>query len=480
MNGNKELSTPSVANVSELETLRATDYGDGAAVYVLDVQGGNGGLFFLVKSSTATADGVNIVAPAPNQGEGRWIGYSGNAVGPVPSTQDVWYVNAATGDDANDGATALTAVRTYAEVLKRFGGSFEMVGRDVLIYQIGPSAESLGMTASFPPDSSLTFEAVPVVVTTGTIDSVQVYDSSVPELGEIDSGDIPDWSVHAGQLIRLTSGTNDGAVAWITASTNVAAGTARYSPFVRPDTGAVVDPQVGDEFEILDTAASELTGAWSVVTSGQSTPTAPKVRFSFFDMSTSTELITTTGGVDFFGCKNPYAQVQGGQLSLTATYQDRNFAPSSSAQGTYAINGGYILGPTTYTVPGEHRAVFYNLSLFDGATLSVEGGTRCLVSTAPALERGIAFENEVNPLVVEEGAQLDMGAVRAFGLSATGTVVRVDADGSLIYTETLEPNFTGVPVAYANIGGTVRTEVQITGGRGYVEAANLARMVART
>lgn len=73
MNGNKDLSTPSVANTAELASVRATDLGNGALVYVEDTGTGTGAPYFLDKSSSQSpVDGISLVAPALNQGEGRW------------------------------------------------------------------------------------------------------------------------------------------------------------------------------------------------------------------------------------------------------------------------------------------------------------------------------------------------------------------------------------------------------------------------
>lgn len=74
MNGNKDLSTPSVEDTTQLANVRATDRDDGALIFVKDVGTGTGGApFFLDKSSSQTpVDNISIVAPGPNQGEGRW------------------------------------------------------------------------------------------------------------------------------------------------------------------------------------------------------------------------------------------------------------------------------------------------------------------------------------------------------------------------------------------------------------------------
>lgn len=84
MNGNQDLSTPSVGTIAELEAVRATDRADGAMIYVLDTGVGQGAPFFLNKASTAVPDGATVVAPALNQGEGRWLIGGGAGADPLP------------------------------------------------------------------------------------------------------------------------------------------------------------------------------------------------------------------------------------------------------------------------------------------------------------------------------------------------------------------------------------------------------------
>src|SRR5574340_1234089 len=71
------------------------------------------------RGSTAAADNVNVVQPA--SGPGRFQReYPNSTLGEPFLTQATWYVDSITGNDLNSGVSAGTALKTLAELSRRW------------------------------------------------------------------------------------------------------------------------------------------------------------------------------------------------------------------------------------------------------------------------------------------------------------------------------------------------------------------------
>lgn len=164
-------------------------------------------------------------------------------------TQPTWYVNAATGNDAADGATPATALRTLAELYRRtawrviptsvpsvlfyLSGDF---GFEPLVLKLVRQAQStiirvIGATTVDDAGTITGWQAE--VATTNT--RRQLTDAS------------QDFTAHVGKRIRLTSGAYAGYVTWIT-SLGGGPTVANIGKFNWPQVGA--DPAIGDAYVI--------------------------------------------------------------------------------------------------------------------------------------------------------------------------------------------------------------------------------------
>ena len=89
---------------------------DGSLVYVQSLRA----YFQLSRTSTQTPDDISIVRAA--LGAGNWHRRASDFSGPSPWLQQTdWYIDAVSGSDENDGATAATALATHAEFERRMG-----------------------------------------------------------------------------------------------------------------------------------------------------------------------------------------------------------------------------------------------------------------------------------------------------------------------------------------------------------------------
>lgn len=150
-----------------------------------------------------------------------------------------WYIDGTTGNDANNGTTALTPLRTGAELLRRLG-PYALWGQSVTVHVLAN-----GMT------DALVLRGVMLVAGThldvvgtatqladaGTVASYAAVNHATPTASQLTATGIADWTPYQWQRIRSTSGPRAGLVAWIATSNpgGVGVATARISPPIMVD-----------------------------------------------------------------------------------------------------------------------------------------------------------------------------------------------------------------------------------------------------
>jgi hypothetical protein len=199
------------------------------------------------QDSAAVADGFNVVAPA--SAVGRWILVS-VAGGPAYVTQSTWFVDSATGDDANDGLTALTALQTLPELSNRLSNR-----------RVAPTAVTVNLAGTFPTqDLILTGVDLPNLGTfnidaevtqqaAGSSTAFTQMNGATSTPASFTSNDIADFTPYLGMRLRWTSGAANGSTAWILKAT--AANVARVSMPLTID-GVRKAPGAGSTFVIED------------------------------------------------------------------------------------------------------------------------------------------------------------------------------------------------------------------------------------
>ena len=252
------------ANVAALSTIGDTALSDNAeaAVLTLDQR------FALVKSSTATPDGITVVAT--KSGVGRWI----RKLTPVPkyTAQTTWYVDPqnALASDENTGLSG-SPLKTLAEVSRR------LVVADVTNYTVNLLSDTqAGDTWNYNPHWSSTFSNPLSNATFGTV-TIQgkqtavlagnvVQGSGTTTLGTTPSSNQQaqlnagfSWATYVGSMVVMKTGTMAGYIAWVLK--DLGSNTARISNWWLPGTAPLVGngtsaalgacPANGDTFDIV-------------------------------------------------------------------------------------------------------------------------------------------------------------------------------------------------------------------------------------
>ena len=157
---------------------------------------------------------------------------------PQVITQADWFVNAETGNDANDGATPATALQSFAELTRRFG-----------IYNIlqpDGGVVSINVGSDMPFDDPFTLlailgqDVIVRLVGTVTADASGVM-AVVPKNPAINQPYVvTDPAAPWGQLSRIALDSIPGAFAW--GALDLGAGSLRTSDFNIPDGPFTVTP----------------------------------------------------------------------------------------------------------------------------------------------------------------------------------------------------------------------------------------------
>lgn len=195
------------------------------------------------QDSAAAADGFNVVIPA--SGVGRWILVSISGSAPFV-TQAAWYVNAATGDDANDGATALTALLTLAELYRRTQG--RVFVNDTTVWLSGDfSGEQLALAGLVAPGKSITVRGDVAQTHAGTFSAFTAWNPATAQVSVANDGTATSYAGLVGHFVRMTSGPASGYSAPIVKA--VAAGQCRPGLFMAAD-GLKATPAAGNTFVV--------------------------------------------------------------------------------------------------------------------------------------------------------------------------------------------------------------------------------------
>ena len=231
---------------------------NGALVFVQSVKA----FFQLDKASTATPDGITVVAAA--LGTGNWHRKPSEFLGDSPWLQQTsWFINAATGDDENAGS-ALAPLASFAELVRRLGPN-PTITEMVSVYIAGDLDEVLDMEATFNGDGAcIVIQGISITVL--ATDDVSVWQApGVTGLeGQLTGTAIVDFSTYIGRRILIVDGTYAGYTTWISGISQSAigneiarvgalsacTGTGDHGPDYQTSATAAPDP--GDQFAVQD------------------------------------------------------------------------------------------------------------------------------------------------------------------------------------------------------------------------------------
>lgn len=378
---------------------------------------------------------------------------------PSWALQQVWHINADTGDNNQNGVTPGRAIRTVAELLKRLPFRRELT-YTVFVTGVMDGIDTIVLDGSADYTGYVNFIGVREQVATGKVTALDAYDGATKQYGTITDATKADdfWSAHLGRLVVLTSGTNPGAWGFIDKSF---AGTkkCRHQPLWSNPNFGVVDPGIGDTYAIYT-----LPVEWNVRTiqlgglfSWQD------IRFAVVD-----DDIQIGGGGAFFASCDFDAVLH--EVGVGAGTGFSDFAGCRHACQINAYGGGANYLDDPYMTGGGAQAIASN-----GGVWKIWSGGLCIGTRPSSYSGGIVHIAGVDlacfdlggipPVFVKRGGTTMLDAL-VYGTGATSTyTVYIEPGSTLICASAATLPSVDTPATnYAHVGGTDRSLAAMQAG----------------
>jgi hypothetical protein len=401
--------------------------------------------------------------------------------------QAAWFVSTS-GSNENDGATALTPVKTDVEILRRWGlGQSARIGVPVTITYAQSPAGQTNFNVEVVTGGSLTLVGTPTISKAGTI--ITAVQAQVRTAGA-EAG----WAItgsglgatEVGKFAVITAGTagNIGAYAYVLKDEG--GGKVRVTPFGKFSAASApftqVTPVVGDTIEIRDVAATTLavgliglTGSLSDIIAASPTRNCVVLDSLRLDGSSS----TFNGCVDTNGMNVQYARTVFNAMTLMGASRSLSF---HSICGGGVASGGIAVRATSATFRQTGFSGVLSASTGSGVTLNADcyfqNATLSVVRGSFSSTQGAAFfDRSVSDqamLIASGGFVQHTGAVPDWGTANAGHGITLQSNAT--YSYATKPTINGGLGAgrEAKVGGTDKLWSAIP----YIEVTNNAALTA--
>lgn len=196
-----------------------------------------------VAVALANADGIAVTAARSDHVHALTAAVASQVYAANWAVTD-WYIDGTTGNDANNGTSALTPLRTGAELLRRLG-AYALWGQSVTVHVLvnGMVDALILRGAMLVAGTHLDVVGTPTILATDTVATYTAMSHATPVAAQITATTIADWTPYQWRRVRITSGVRAGAIWWVATSNPAGAGVS-VSRVTRPCT---IDPtNVGD------------------------------------------------------------------------------------------------------------------------------------------------------------------------------------------------------------------------------------------
>lgn len=394
-------------------------------------------------------------------------------------TQTTWFIDPVNGNDANDGLTAGTALKTDAQRQFRVGAVWKINADTTVTYLNNvPDTDPVIMTVILGKNGVLRINGIATVTYTSpgsgfsattNLNRAGQQPSLITEAG-LGAG-------RTGQRIRTTSGASANSITWL--DKDLGGGQYRTAPWgimsfatnPLPFSPTPKNVSAGDQFviESLTQIGFLSLNVVSAQFGGAASQNGTQVVLQNLYLTQADEQIQQlpTGTVTFapmlYGCRihGPWS------AACCQTYQDTGViyvVPQSST----AYFGCLVRGRMTIQ---SGATIFID---FDTLFSQSSSGIRVRYGGVARIGSMAVFDMTADAVLTEDGDTrcdvLFSGADLLWGTGSTGVGVRIRSGGKLTYAT--KPTVTGA--SDTNVGGTAKTWATIP----YIEPANNAMIVA--
>lgn len=264
-------------------------------------------------NSVLTVDNTRVFATADG-GNTRWIDKD-RAGHPYWRRQATFFIDATNGDDDNTGLTALAPIKTWDELLLRWGSDalISSPTGTMTITVAGDTGINDPVNMTIILSGGMTFRIQGALGTAsrtgGTLATFTALNRATTQgFTSITAADAATWTSDVGKRVRITqAGGRQNAVAWVIKNVS---GAGKVGSFTKPADffQTPVTPQAGDSYDV-DTLPRVCIGGLTIKSASNTTGAFPTVSIVDLDMGfgSSSGVIQPISGSgvvwNFRGCR---------------------------------------------------------------------------------------------------------------------------------------------------------------------------------
>ncbi len=387
-----------------------------------------------------------------------------SAISTSYSSQTTWYIDPTSGIDTNTGLTSGTAIKTWAEFIKRVGVS-PTINITINVYLLGdiPATDPVVFSPIMSPTGKFYIHGTLTAVSagTGSYTSVLTRSTTINRPVSVTDTARASWTANVGNMIKNTGGTagSIGAYAWIVKDTG--SNTARLTTLLAVDSSKLYEsvtnknPVVSDTYSIYTLSKIEYMDIKVSSTFGFNYNSSIRGLFSVENVDIGkdlyqSEIHSQTTGVIFAGCKFSGGASFSGIIFSNCLSNSYDF---SSAPGAHSFFYG-----------GGSLAHFYvqwfsKVSLANGWLLQApSGGGAAIVNRGYLIIEDAAVFDWINSFSgysgvhVSPNALLDINGV-LWGTSSTTNTIALTISGKAIINDYSELRMVGQSAVNFRVDG---------------------------
>lgn len=459
----------SVPTLADLACLPVAELREGTGVWVETVDD----IFDLHHANSVPTDSITVVSPLP-----------GNARAGYPAAawyrrliqsqrwryQFNWFLDPATGHDENDGAASGRALRTYAELQRRVGGTLVLNPGGLDVQVLSDVTEVVGVDMQSPTGVAVVYfhADLPAPLYTGTVTAYADYNSATGQDGVLTDTSIPasfTASGLVGRLARVTSGPRAGAEFIVVK--DLGSKQARVSaPIEGPFLDTFVAPQPGDAYAVYGDLIKFGANDTPMTLEMHGGPGA-QMALQWMELGAAAgphHVEHKGGGLFMSGCIVNGLDVDAANIDTAQLHNCRGVGGCRVNAGGALLVGGVYDG--VQSRPGSHVTAQRAITQ-DGGWYAHSHGHIAAVDWMAAFDTATA-------LLVGFRGLVDLSAAPLFGKGISSIGVDVQSTGAVVYNAAMPLDKLVTPATQCRVGGVAVNYAALPN----TNAANGAQIVA--
>lgn len=413
-----------------------------------------------------------------------WVPEGPQGVSSAALAQAVWHINALTGNDANSGLTAGTALKTHAEFERRIGHYNTLTADtvDVFIDSDLPASDPINLIVILKAGGSqmIRYHGASTTTASGSMTAVTALNRATNQATEITTA----TALSVGDRLRVTSGAALDAIAWVAKS--LGAGVYRTSAFATVPifvpgdntftTAALPAPM--DTF-VVESLRKVYHGLFIVLTQAVNVGNVASVQFLDFDWQDADPSLSADAGIpDGAGNSSTVPLISYLRNAFRPTYlctgaevylQNCLITNVSVVQTTFFVFAAGLSLANIRVAPGSNVEDFDFDFMIQGASLIVRSMAQARIGAACVFDSpgaGVQLEEGASIRNTHSAAALGSGITALYGSGNTDVGVHTPSGAALYLANDDLPTITGA-VGDFDLGGLTNVQEYTVGSGSY-------------